>query len=78
MPETPEPTAAERATLMNLAIAEVHIAQSLLRARGTEEGLKQRFPESYAGILRAVARRLERDHETRHAIYRLLNCESEK
>jgi len=74
MSETHQPSPDESRTLMNLAIAEVHIAQCLLKARGTESDLKQRFPEAYAAILRAAARKLEPDTETRHQIYTLLNC----
>ncbi|MDD5042008.1 MAG: hypothetical protein PHX87_06475 [Candidatus Peribacteraceae bacterium] len=40
--------------------------------------LRRRFAEEYKSILRAAARALEPDHETRHAIYRLLSCAPEE
>lgn len=38
------------------------------------EELQKRFPETYKRILRAAARALEPDEQTRHRIYELLNC----
>jgi hypothetical protein len=43
-----------------------------------EHVLQQRFAEYYRGLLRAAARGLEPDRQTRHQIYRLLNCAPEE
>lgn len=105
MPESPEPTAPERAILIQAALAEVRATQAQIathREDGTEtvnpiaESLRpmntlpetpaptaqqreliQRFIEEYRGYLRAAARRLEPDYQTRHEIYRRLNCAPE-
>ncbi len=74
MSEFSQPSPDELERLKGLAIAEVHIAQCLLKARAMDANLKERFPKAYAAILHATARKRESDTETRHRIYELLNC----
>ena len=106
MPETPEPSPAERKILMAAAVLEVRTAQAQVAVRSEsdpektdpsgeslrplntiqnapeltaeQQALRLRFAEQYKGILRATARALESDHQTRHTLYRLLNCAPEE
>jgi hypothetical protein len=38
------------------------------------EELRRKFPDTYKALLRAAARALEPDEQTRHRIYELLHC----